>query len=158
MISAECGFDGEDAKNRLFQFGPTIEVEITKLLPLEQAAGLAPLRGIRALVDTGAILCFIDDAIATKLGLLVVDRQILSGSNGQHEANVYLARVRIPSLNFILTGQFAGVQLLAGGQPHGVLLGRNMLSRMVMNYDGLNGKVTLTIPDASPPSTASATP
>lgn len=153
MINAECGFEGDDASAKLFAYGPTIKVDVAALhAPGDRKSPeTASIRNVNALVDTGAILCFIDDAVAATIGLLVVDRQVLSGISGHHEANVYLAEISIPSLRFTLTGRFAGVQLIAGGQPHGVLLGRKLLSSMVMNYDGLKGKATLTIPGAPPP-------
>ena len=157
MISAECGFDGNDAKDHLLVAGPTLKVNVVRLhVAAQGSAGSASINDVDALVDTGAIVCFIDEAVARTLGLLLVDRQTICGVGGLHEANVYLARVDVPALNFSLTGQFSGVDLIAGGQRHGVLLGRNLLSHFVMNYDGPSGRVTIKTPEQTTTSTRSA--
>jgi hypothetical protein len=43
-------------------------------------------------------------------------------------------------------GAFAGVELRAGGQPHGVLLGRSFLNQCIMIYDGIREQVTVATP------------
>jgi hypothetical protein len=95
-------------------------------------------------VDTGAAESCIDNLLAAQLNLPIVDRRTLSGSSGKHEVNVYLAQVHIPSLPFTIWGAFAGVNLKAGGQVHGALIGRTFLSRFKMEYNGSTGDVTLT--------------
>lgn len=104
------------------------------------------MQNIEALVDTGAIFSFIDTSIATVLNLPIVDKQTLCGSAGAHETDVYLAQIYVPSLNFTIVGQFAGVQLIAGGQTHGALLGRTFLMHFSMTYDGPTGRVVLKSP------------
>ena len=96
-----------------------------------------------ALVDTGAIMSFIDNDLALKLALPVVDRQKISGSNGEHEVDTYLAQIHVPDLNFTVTGAFGGVGLHAGGQRHQVLMGRTFLQHFKMVYDGMTGDVEL---------------
>ena len=59
-------------------------------------------------------------------------------------ANVYLAQVHVPSLNFTMYGAFAGVELAAGGQVHGALIGRTFLQHFTMIYEGRTGTVTLS--------------
>jgi hypothetical protein len=44
-------------------------------------------------------------------------------------------------------GEFAGVQLAAGGQRHQALVGRTFLQRFTMAYDGRTGEVTIAGPD-----------
>ena len=59
------------------------------------------------------------------------------------EVNYHLAQIYVPSLNHTIYGSFAGVHLVAGGQPHTVLIGRNLLRDFRMKYDGLTGEVEL---------------
>jgi predicted aspartyl protease len=108
-------------------------------------AGLAA-PGVPALVDTGAIYSFIDDDLANKLGLPIVNQQTVSGSNGQHLVNMYLGHIFVPSLHFTITGQFGGVHLVAGGQRHNAILGRTFLMHFTMTYNGLTGEVELHAP------------
>ena len=100
-----------------------------------------------ALVDTGASQTYIDTAVATALGLPIVDKETLSGSAGSHTVDVYLAQIHVPGLGLTIWGRIAGVNLIAGGQTHAALIGRTFLQYLVMHYDGPTGRVTLTKPD-----------
>jgi hypothetical protein len=53
----------------------------------------------------------------------------------------------VPELRTTYYGSFAGVDLAAGGQPHVVLIGRDMLQHVRLVYDGLTGQVTITSND-----------
>lgn len=99
-----------------------------------------------ALVDTGAVQSFIDNDLALKLQLPVVNQQVVSGSNGKHTVTVYLAHFYIPSLDITHNGQFGGVHLVAGGQRHSALIGRTLLRHFQLSYDGPTGAVHLTLP------------
>jgi predicted aspartyl protease len=109
-------------------------------------------KSVHALVDTGAEESFIDNDLAVRLNLPVVDKQHVSGSAGRHEVNVYLAQIHVPSITFTIYGRFGGVDLAAGGQRHHALIGRTFLKSFVMTYNGRTGAVELTFPD--PPATA----
>jgi hypothetical protein len=98
---------------------------------------------VEALVDTGAAESCIDDALAKKLGLPVIDRQICAGAAGANEHDVYLGWLDIPSLGRCQYGRFMGVHLVKGGQQHSVLLGRSFLLDVVMIYDGPRGQVAI---------------
>jgi hypothetical protein len=79
-----------------------------------------------------------------RLNLPIVDRQPIGGISGRHEANMHLAQIHVPTLNFTIHGSFAAVDLIAGGQRHNALIGRNFLSRFTMVYEGRTGTVTLS--------------
>lgn len=150
-MEAECGFhDKPEGVTLLIRQGPTILVDIgfdPNFDPQNPSANPVPkLRNISALVDTGAIFSFIDSTIATALQLPIVDKTTISGSSGAHPADVYVAQVRVPALNINIFGQFAGVSLIAGGQPHGTILGRSFLRMLTMTYDGPTGRVRLVTP------------
>lgn len=150
MPETKCGFDsvpgGASGQVLLVQYGPTINVDVG-FDPTYTAPPNIPqpgLKGIRALVDTGATESCIDALLATQLNLPVVDRRSVAGVHGSHEVNMVLAQVAVPSLSFIIYGQFAAVDLAAGGQVHQVLIGRTFLSAFTMVYEGTTGTVKLS--------------
>jgi hypothetical protein len=158
MVKAACGFgDGVDRTGRglLVQFGPTLIVDIgfdadhlpeSGSMP-DLAANLAA-KGVHALVDTGANASCIDAGLAMQLNLPIIDRRRVGGVGGVHDVNMYLGHVLIPSLGRYISGAFAGVDLVAGGQPHVALIGRTFLQDFVMYYDGRSGLVYIS--DDSP--------
>ena len=156
MPSAKCGFDdgpaGEKGCDALVVFGPTLIVHIGfdpayKFVP-GQIVATPPITGtpnpVHALVDTGATESCIDAGLAMQLNLPIVDRRSVGGIGGAHEVNMHLAQIHVPSLAFTIHGAFAGVNLIAGGQPHRALIGRTFLQHFTMVYEGLTGTVTLT--------------
>ena len=159
MPSARCGFDGipggAPGRALLTRYGPTIFVDIgfdEDFRPVLGAGVPRPgVAGVQALVDTGASLSCIDSVLAAELGLPVVDRQKIGGAGGEHEVNMHLAQIHVASLEFTIYGEFAGVHLAAGGQPHRALLGRTFLQRFVMVYEGHTGTVTISTPTAAAP-------
>jgi len=127
--------------------GPSIAVIVGHLdLPTEDPARLHPdhpNEPVWALIDTGAIESCIDDQLAQRLGLTVIDQTKCSGVGGVTTHNVYLAYIDMPVIRFGQFGRFTGVHLVSGGQAHQVLLGRTFLQNVVMIYDGVQGVVTV---------------
>lgn len=154
-MDAECGFHTEPNGSYLLGLhGPTILVDIgfdPAFHPSNNAAPVAAITNMPALVDTGASQTYIDTAVATALGLPIVDKETLSGSAGSHTVDVYLAQIHVPSLGLTIWGRVAGVNLIAGGQTHAALIGRTFLQYLVMHYDGPTGRVTLTKPEPPQP-------
>ena len=173
MPICDCGFppfvpvrkpDGsvglETGAKEMLRKGPTIQVEVgfeetmfvdptqTLAVATQIAAGNAragTFKIVEALVDTGAYDSCIDEELATELNLPIIDKQMCSGVGGQHELNVYLGHIRIPSLNQVRWGRFTGAKLKIGGQPHQALIGRAQLDGMILVYDGRIGAATLSI-------------
>ena len=144
MPSTDVGFSRWD---ELFSIGPTLEVQIGYDSMYRLDAGREPyIPADRhpALVDTGSALSCIDSVLATRLNLPVVEHQSIAGVGGVYRADMYLAQICIPELEWVIHGQFAGVHLAAGGQPHRALLGRHFLRRFRFVYDGPTGSVTLS--------------
>jgi hypothetical protein len=151
MAKTKCGFDsqlGVHGSTLLVSQGPTLLVDIgfdPAYRPLSGGPRPQPaITQVDALVDTGATECCIDSLLATQLQLPVVDKRPVAGIGGQQMADMYLAQVYVPSLNHIVYGLFAGVNLQAGGQRHKALLGRTFLSYFTMVYEGKTGTVTLS--------------
>jgi predicted aspartyl protease len=96
----------------------------------------------RALVDTGASICAVDEAAALRLGLQPIGQANISGIAGSQIHNVYVAKITfpgtpIPALDLKLAGSdLAGQQLL-------LLIGRDILRSCVLIYNGPLGCYTL---------------
>src|SRR5271170_7952317 len=98
-MQVECGFHKEnEGDSKLLDSGPTIPVKISfnPSIPMPDD-GLSPVFipsiKIPALIDTGASECFIDSSLATTLQLPIVNRRLISGSDGKHYADVYMAQI-----------------------------------------------------------------
>jgi hypothetical protein len=151
MPTVSCGFDdappGVSGCDLLTALGPTVLVDIGFDPNFVPGSGVFPnlaVKGLPALVDTGAGESCIDNILAAQLSLSVIDRRLISGVHGAKLTNMYLAQVHIPALPFTIWGAFAGVDLIAGGSPHRALIGRTFLARFTMVYSGITGKVTIT--------------
>ena len=152
MAEIRCGFNdiagGATGSELLVSHGPTLLVDIgfdpEFSPPATSSPPVAGLKGVHALVDTGATESCIDNLLAVQLNLPVVDRRAIAGVGGQHMVNVYLAQIHVPSLPFTIYGAFAGVDLKAGGQMHSALIGRTFLRHYRMTYDGISGTVTIS--------------
>jgi predicted aspartyl protease len=137
--------------------GPTTSVEIgynpdffhSDPAKVQQAVSTTtaapPSQLVDALIDTGAFDSAIDEQLAQQLQLPLIDRIDGSGIGGTEKFNVYLGHIRIAALGFVQYGRFMGVKLTAGQQPHQALLGRTVLQRMILVYDGRDGTVRLAV-------------
>lgn len=103
-----------------------------------------PIDLLPALVDTGASESCIDSALAAKLNLPIVNRRDIAGAHGSGAVDFHLAQIYVPSLHWTIFSQFVGVHLIAGGQIHSALIGRNFLQNFTMIYEGPTGVVTLS--------------
>jgi len=151
MASTKCGFEnapgGVSGLVLLVSLGPTLLVDIgfdPNFNPNVPGIPTPGVKGIQALVDTGAKESCIDNLLAAQLNLPIVDRRPISGIGGRQETNMYLAQIHVPALPFTIYGAFAGVDLVAGGQVHSALIGRTFLMRVTMTYEGRTGIVTLS--------------
>jgi hypothetical protein len=151
MSTAQAGFKqgkgAETAADLLVRVGPTLLVDVG----LRSTAGgwppELPRKRVHALIDTGAGADGIDDTLARSLALPVVDEVEMSGIGGKHRADVYMARVYVPSLDRLLFQRFTGVMLEEGEQSHRLILGRGFLRPYRMTYDGFSGAVELATDD-----------
>ena len=144
MIEVECGFSDPGA---LQLQGPTIDVRIG--FDEHFAPGSSPSIPetlYPALIDTGASDRCIDSGLAAQLKLPVVDQSPVAGVGERELMTVHLAHMFFPSLQILGYGRFIAVHLVAGGQKHQALLGRDFLSTVLLTYDGLTGKVTIQGP------------
>lgn len=69
----------------------------------------------------------------------------MAGVHGSREVTMYYGQMYIPSLHWVIAGNFAGVQLASEGMPFHALIGRHFLRHARLTYDGPTGSVTLNI-------------
>lgn len=133
----------------LHQRGPVIQVTVT----IEQNAGKAllaqgksmptPKAGL-ALIDTGASNTCIDDQAAKDLGLPVIDvAHMQSASHSKHQCNVYPVTIDIPGVVSLNSPRTLGAALASQGLL--ALIGRDVLSRCSLFYNGPMGQITLSL-------------
>ena len=148
MPSASCGFAGRP--NALRQSGPTLYVDIGLDASPRSGYGEAPRLAathLPALIDTGTSDSCIDATLAANLSLPIAEEYAtISGVHGPGPIVIYVAHIYVPDLQLVLSGQFPGVHLSAGGQPHAALIGRDLLQHCTMTYDGTTGDVVLSTP------------
>ena len=149
MRTAQAGFKtgkgGETPSDLLARVGPTLRVDIglryTSLGPPDLL-----LKKQHALIDTGAGADCIDEVLAQRLGLPVINRVEFSGVGGKTEADVYMVRLYVPELDRRMFEPFVGVRLEQGEQTHRIILGRGFLRPYQLHYDGLTGAVEIREP------------
>lgn len=130
--------------------GPILEVHFCIPQQLEQqyiAQGIpipAPVI-VKALIDTGAFSCVVQDTIPQKLGLAPVGATTITTPSSQaHPCNAYFMRMIIPTHNNLsYEGVFIGAPLQ--GQSIECLIGRDLLSNGILIYLGNNNQFTLSL-------------
>ena len=143
MPVIECGY--EDDPFELLQSGARLNVQIGFDPEYRQGKiPKVPNQLLPALIDTGADDCCIDIDLATELELpRITDRRMLSGVGGVQMYDFYLAQIFVPELEMTVYGQFAAVHIRT---PYRALIGRTLLSGLIMEYAGPTGKVTIRMP------------
>jgi hypothetical protein len=135
---------------QLEDVGPVLQVDLGNSLTGQQALRrqLQPVPGaisVRALVDTGADMSVIADGLARQLQLTFIGFQFLAGGlagsplPGVNLAPEYSARVEWPN------GPGFDLTVLEIALPGGLqlLIGRDLLAKGVLIYDGLSEVFTL---------------
>lgn len=137
----------------LAQMGPRIQIRIS--LPDQFSSELskkgeqlpAPVAG-QGLIDTGAGITSIDNETAQQLKLPVIDqKQMASATHTGQLTNIYPVKMEIISPN--ASPIVVGITRMMGAtlKAHGIiaLIGRDILSKGVLIYNGEVGSVTLCL-------------
>jgi hypothetical protein len=140
-----------EIRDRLILYGPLIPIDIGFDPDHDETTpGLIPKgqeKGLVALIDTGSATNYIDATVAKRLGLPEINKDTVVGPiGGPQEITSYLAQIHIPSIPFMITGEFGGLDLISSGMGYSALLGREFLMHFSMSYDGLAGEVFLSGP------------
>ena len=137
------------ASTGLAQGGPVVPVSLMisdahrKVLG-EEGRLVPPVVNGTALIDTGASNTCIDQGAAEKAGLPTIGKAAMaSASHPEHEVPVYSAKLVIPQFSDIDVAYAMGANL--GGMGLTALIGRDLLQRAVLVYNGTDGSIALSI-------------
>jgi predicted aspartyl protease len=128
--------------------GPVVQVSIT----VEQNTGKgltaqgkpipAPQNGL-ALIDTGASNSCVDDEVAKKLGLPVIDQGfMISATHQKVPCNIYPVLIATPIVSLNVP-RAMGAAL--GSQGLIAIIGRDVLQNCTLFYNGPAGQFTLSL-------------
>lgn len=134
----------------LINSGPRIPVvafqngKIAEILMQKGEALPSPVSGW-ALIDTGASVSCIDDGIAQKLKLPVVDMvKMTSASHDGTECSVYPVRLEVQGVGLNMDiDRAVGANLQSQGLI--ALIGRDVLQLCTLYYNGHMGQITLSL-------------
>lgn len=129
--------------------GPVLEVhflistELERKLKEEKKEIPKPVI-IKALIDTGATSCVIQDSIPRRLNLNPVGEvNVNTPSSQNNKCFQYFMRMIIPSHGLIYEGSFIATSL--EGQNISCLIGRDVLKSSILIYIGAENQFTLSI-------------
>lgn len=129
--------------------GPILEVHFWIPLILEEqykkeGKPIPPPIIVKALIDTGASTCVIQDNIPKQLGLQPVGAiKINTPSCQNHECYQYFMRMIFPVQGLTYEGPFTATSL--GGQNIGSLIGRDVLKQGILIYIGYINQFTFSL-------------
>jgi hypothetical protein len=135
-------------------FGPLVPVSITAPITrknyLEQH-GLEPHPSVQgyALIDTGASTSAIDDRVMRVLEIPILDEMPTVTPHGESFSNVYNASISFHGLELLdiplegALGCYFG-EFATDAPKIIMLLGRDLLRRFTLHYDGPQSQVTIT--------------
>lgn len=142
--STKVGFENPDD---LIASGPTMMVLVGlsyDTFPDPHLDTMTP--PLYALIDTGASHTCVDKTLAIQLELPIRGKPFsIAGIAGSETVNMHLGQIYMPALGETLSGLFPAVDLAGGGQPHKVLIGRDLLKACRMSYDGTTGDVEIEV-------------
>lgn len=134
-----------NAVDQLMQDGAIVQVTVTK--PAAGGAG-TPVT-MNAMIDTGASITTLQDSVAQRAGLQQTGSTQLSGVGGVQISPIYAASLAIPEFGVTVDAiEVASVQNPFPGVE--MLLGRDLLRNLSLEYHGLQGQFALKN-DTPPP-------
>jgi aspartyl protease len=138
----------QDAVERLRQDGAIVQVQIQ--VPESYAAQLQargqsipPAQVVRGMIDTGASISTVSEAVATAAGLQQVGSVPIGGVGGMSTRPIYSTYFGLPEYDVAVDPiEVASVNLPVGAFD--VLLGRDVLKALQLTYTGPHGLFALT--------------
>jgi len=134
-------------------FGPALEVVISptpqhlEALASQDAPAPTPFQGL-ALIDTGASITTVDETICKTLGLKPTGYQKVAHAGGFSERPCFAVQIMFPNTPFpapLFHPRVASVDLQYGNPRYALLLGRDLLARLKLVYNGVAGRFELAI-------------
>ncbi len=149
--------NGQPSPEGLRRHGPFFEVAVqvpraTADVLAKQGQPLPTPQTGRGVVDTGASLTCVHEPVLQALGIHPIGQVTTGTAGGPSIRNVYPAQLELQDAGIrIELTRVAGVDLTGQGvgpgtgQPLIALLGRNLLERMLLVYNGPGGYWTLAL-------------
>lgn len=137
-----------DIAETLRRQGAIVDVEVST--PGSAAGGATPPpQRVKALIDTGASISTVAEEIAASAGLVPTGSVQLGGVGGSGQRTVYAAAVGLPQYGAKFDPiELAGVSVPFAGVQ--MLLGRDMLKRLRLDYQGPQGAFFLEQKNGAP--------
>lgn len=137
-------FESFRGRAELQKFGPRIQVIVRHpLLGRPTVISATQNRPVEALIDTGASRTVINPALAVSIGLLQVDTIKVAHVGGVSVAPVYAAALEFPSTGLEPVPALEVIASPLPSQPISCLIGRDVLQRWLLTYDGRTGLITI---------------
>lgn len=131
---------GDELPIVLERYGPTARLDIAND---PQGVGQSfqfHQREYTALIDTGARMSSIDVGIAERLNLPIIGPPIDGiAASGPFRSDPVLALIHLPDFETTVYGRFLTLPLVEHDLPVQVLIGRDILRRRKLSYDGIVG-------------------
>jgi hypothetical protein len=109
----------------------------------DSGQAVPPSQTIKAMIDTGASISTVSDAVASSAGLQQVGSVPLGGVGGMSTRPIFSAAFGVPDYNVQVDPiEIAGVDLPGGGFD--ALLGRDILKALEFDYTGPHGAFLVT--------------
>ena len=131
-----------DPSQQLRETGAVATVQISLPSAYQAAGGKGNPQTITAMIDTGASISGISIEIAAAAGLQEVGSADIGGVGGISHSPIYAAAIAIPQYNVTVDPiQIAGI---SAPLPNiNMLIGRDILSHLNLDYHGLQGVFSL---------------
>lgn len=145
LAQAMPGFAQPTMADQLSENGAVVQVTLTK----PAAGGGGTPVTLNAMIDTGASISTVQDAVAQRAGLPQTGQTQLSGVGGVQMSPIYAASIAIPQFGVTVDAiEIASVQQPFPGVD--MLIGRDILRNLNLDYHGLQGQFVLKS-DTPPP-------
>lgn len=150
MAQAAPAVPAQDLAEVLRRDGAVVSVQISVPASLAAQAGAAAKpQVVKGLVDTGASISTVNPTVAQAAGLQAVGSVPLYGVGGGGETPVYAASFGLPQYGVVVDPiEIAGTAIPMPGVD--VLLGRDILKALNLDYRGPEGAFTLTQKEGTP--------
>jgi hypothetical protein len=147
-----------DMAEQLRQNGALVDVTIS--IPASYAAQVqgqaAAAQTVKGMVDTGASISTVSERVAQAAGLQKVGSVPIGGVGGTSERPIYAASVGLPQYGVKVDPvEVGGVDIGLTGVD--VLVGRDILKALHLDYEGPEGAFALTQESAIPSSVVATT-
>ena len=97
----------------------------------------------QALIDTGSSILAIDQSIAQSLNLTRRGVNIAHTANGSRQCNLYAVALSFPATNLKSYNVIQASEVDLSAQPFKCLIGRDVLSKWHVHYNGESGAVSI---------------